>query len=398
MLQGIGNRIALQFTGLIFLLLVLNGILFLAADFGNARRISQDRLMRMSQVAMNPSEIALMKQQIPTLPPHLRERVRIITSEGKSLFSGAMFNEEIPTSMSAGYMVFSKDEDQFGLLTVPIMVQGSPKGFVQIVNPERAELHTLPLRAGVYLFLSALISCIIYAIARVFTNRSLKPAEETMMRLEQFTQDASHELRTPLAALNSSLDLALKTKKYEEGIRSAKDDVKELTVLIERLLELTRLDSISMEKQDVNLSSLVSDTVNRHVLLAKEKQITLASTLDDNIIVQGDPALIRQILANLLSNALKFTDAGGTVTVTLNSSSLTVHDTGIGIPAKEVAHIFDRFYQVDQSRTNDGYGLGLALVKRITDLHGWVIHIQSKPKKGTSVIIRFTAMGRAKSS
>jgi signal transduction histidine kinase len=398
MLQGIGNRIALQFTGLIFLLLLLNGALFLAADFGNARRISQDRLIRLSKLAMHPSEIALVEKRMPSLPPELRERVRIITEDGDYIFSGAMFNEQIPVQKSPGYAVFSSDDDQFGLLTVPVTVQGSAKGFVQIVNPERAELHTLPLRAFVYLVLSALVSCIIYAIALAFTRRSLKPAEETMQRLEQFTQDASHELRTPLAALSSSLDLALKTGEYKEGILSAKDDVKELAGLLERLLELTRLDSVTARMAETDLSALVRDVAEKQRPVADEKGIALKLDIDSSVVVSCDPSLVRQIVLNLVSNALKFTDAGGSVTVTLDAEALTIKDTGVGIPAKDLAHIFDRFYQVDQSRTNDGYGLGLAVVKRIVDLHGWTIDVHSKTKKGTTITVRFSAAGKAKQS
>lgn len=392
MFARISNTIALQFTGLIFLLLLLNGLLFLAADFGNARRVSEDRLKRMSQTVAEPAETYLTTPDArPIFPPPVRERIRIVDAKGNTLYTGAFFGEEIPFFANPGYRVFTTDrDDQIALLTIPVVHNGSVRGFVQIANSERAELKILPARSALYVLLSLCISGLVYVVALFFARKSLEPAERVMQRLEQFTQDASHELRTPLAALNSSLDLALKTGKLEEGIRSAKDDVKDIAHLVERLLELTQLDSLSLRLEKTDLSQLVSDAAHKFDPLAASKQIIIQQNVDAGVLVKSDPALVRQIVNNLLSNAVKFSEENSTITVKLSKQELEIIDEGVGIKPEDMDRVFDRFFQSDPSRSNDGFGLGLALVKRIVDLHGWMIEMKSMPKKGTAVAIRFS--------
>ncbi len=126
-------------------------------------------------------------------------------------------------------------------------------------------------------------------------------------------------------------------------------------------------------------------------MLAAEKNITINAIVAANITVAGDTALLRQVIGNLLSNAIKFNTDKGRIDVTLGKDALKITDTGIGIAHAEQAHIFDRFYQADTSRANDGFGLGLALVKRIVDLHGWTITLASKENKGTTFTVHITA-------
>ncbi len=397
MFARISNTIALQFTGFIFLLLLLNGILFLAADFGNARRMSQDRLIRMSELVMRPAQ-SILEGKAEKFPPQMRERIRIIGSGGDTIYNGVMFEDLIVPS-DPGYTLLSADNEQYAVMTIPVIRDGQSRGYIQIINPERPELREIPVRVYLYLFVSILISGLVFLVGLAFARKSLKPAEQMMQRLEQFTQDASHELRTPLATLNSSLDLALKNGEFKEGLLSAKDDVKDITQLVERLLELTRLDSLNFDAKKIDLSSMVQDAVEKHAPLAEVKNISIESKIQENIFVKGDAALIRQILHNLLSNAVKFSPTNGSIiAVRLTKQSLEVEDNGIGIKPEDLAHIFDRFFQSDPSRTNDGFGLGLALVKRIVDLHGWTIAVKSTLKKGTTVTIRFTQKEAKKAS
>jgi signal transduction histidine kinase len=200
-----------------------------------------------------------------------------------------------------------------------------------------------------------------------------------MERLEQFTQDASHELRTPLAALLSSLDLALLSGEHREGILSAKQDVKDITVLVERLLELARLDGFAISRTSVDFSSLVEDAIEKFRPLAQEKGLTIEQSLQPDVTVVADTPLIRQVVTNLLSNAIKFSHKGsGPIFVRLTAQTLSIQDHGIGIAPGALSHIFDRFFRADPSRTEQGFGLGLALVRRILDLHGWTIRIAGR--------------------
>ena len=198
-----------------------------------------------------------------------------------------------------------------------------------------------------------------------------------------------------MATLSSSLDLALKTKNYREGIESAKDDLKEVSLLVERLLELAQLDQLVLALEPTDISEVVASTAERHAPSAAEKHVAVVRDIAPNIMLQADAALLRQLVTNLFMNAVKFSKPeGGSITIRLTQEALSVTDNGIGIPAAELERIFDRFYQVETSRGNDGFGLGLALVKRIADLHGWSVDVQSAEGAGATFTVRFTAKAK----
>ncbi len=145
-----------------------------------------------------------------------------------------------------------------------------------------------------------------------------------------------------------------------------------------------------MQKERLDFSPIVTQSVERYQPLAEEKQLHISSSITSQVFVQGDGALLRQIAENLISNAVKYSPAGSNpIMVQLTSDSLVVSDHGVGISEEALPHIFDRFYQEDGSRAHGGFGLGLSLVKRIVDLHGWSIGIKSAPAKGTTVVVRF---------
>ncbi len=396
--QKISYRIALQFTAFVLGLLLLNGTLFLAADFSNARHEEHMRLRATAQFVLE--QMRGPPGSLPrVLPPVIRDRVRIVDPLGGTIYAGAFF-EEIPFAFNPRKDMegIAINDQEFIVLTTPILLNGTRAGFIQIADLERIGTAMLPLRALIYLLLSLTISALTFLVGLLFARTSLKPAEEMVERLEQFTQDASHELRTPIAALSSSLDLALKTRNYQEGIVSAKEDLKEVASLVERLLDLARLDRLVLKKDPVDFSTLITTVVERHRALAKDKGVSLTESVAPAITVRGDAQLLKQIIGNLLSNAIKFTPVGGEIAVTLTVDALIVRDTGIGIPPGALPKIFERFYQAEDSRSKGGYGLGLSLVKRIADLHAWSIEVQSKPKNGTTFAVYFRKKSKRKTS
>lgn len=386
MFRRISYRLALQFTAFVLGLLLVNGALFFVADFSNARRVAHDRLERSSRAIVE--RMLTSGPNSPLMPPHLRERVRIVDIEGKPVFTGGLFSDE-PFTPMAGFNEMKIQNEEYIVHTVPILRDGETIAYAQVADIERIPLGDLPFRALMYILVSLGISILTFGVGLFFARRNLRPAEQMLARLEQFTQDASHELRTPLAALSSSLDLALKTKDYRSGIESARDDVKHVSIVVERLLDLARLDTFVLTTERTDLSALASSVVEKHTHLAKEHGITLRAKIAKNIFIDADAALLRQAISNLITNAIKFTKRRGTVHVTLTETSISVQDTGIGIAPDALPHIFERFYQADPSRSNGGCGLGLALVKRIADLHGWTIGVQSKLSKGSTFTIRF---------
>ena len=388
MFKRISYRIALQFTAFVFLLLLVNGTVFLVADYGNARRQTQFRLERLTRMPLDSFPLPPGGGPPRGIPMMMRERARIADAEGNILYDGGFF-EGIPFMPEEGLAHVTVQGEQYAVMTRAVREDGEVEGYVQFAEIERQQQSELPLRVILFLVVSAAISGLTFGVGLFFARRSLRPAEETMRRLEQFTQDASHELRTPLAALSSSLDLALKTGKHHEGILSAKEDLKEVAVLVERLLELAQLDKFVLQRVPVDLSSVVEDAVAKYRSMAGERSIEIESHVVAGTTVEGDGLLIRQVLGNLLPNAIKFNRPGGQVRVDLTGESLTVADTGIGIGQAALLRIFDRFYQVEASRAKEGFGLGLALAKRIVELHGWTISVRSQVGEGTAFTIVF---------
>ncbi len=385
--RTVSNRIAAQFMAFVFAMLVVTGAFFFAADAFSREHFGRQRLERQVSALLERADLW---QGLPPLPPFQRDRVRIVGADGQSLFSGA-FYEGIPFQFQSGdtlFMTVAGGDGRYQMLTVPVERGGVLKGYVQVAD--REPYDDLPTRIFLFLLVSGAISGLTFGVGLFFARRSLRPAEEMFLRLEQFTQDASHELRTPLTAIGTSLDLALRTPNNRDEILAAKKDLKEMAALVERLLELARLDSFVLHAERVDLTALVREAAERHRADATAKGVTLELRLADNVLLSGDAALIRQVVSNLIANAIKFNVSGGRVEVELMANGLTVRDTGRGIPAVALPRVFDRFFQVDDSRSSrQGLGLGLALVKRIVELHGWSVHVESDEGKGTAFIISF---------
>ncbi len=391
MFKRISHRIALQFTAFVFGLLILTGTIFLAADLVNAHRMERFRLERMAEMIALRLQPGMMHAfLLPRgMPQYLREQVRILDAEGNAVFTGSFFSS-MPFTEGIALSAVTVDGQEYAVLTDPFQQDGRRAGFVQIAEHRQSPRGDLSRRAYLYFLVSVAVSLLTYGVGLFFARRSLKPAEQMVERLEQFTQDASHELRSPLAALRSSLDLALKNRKYREGIVSAREDVKEVSALAERLLELARLDRFVFQSSSVDLSALAESSAKKFRPLAAEKGIDLQHAIDPGVTVKGDASLLRQVLGNLLSNAIKFNKSKGKITLRLTKRVLTVEDTGFGIAKKALPHIFDRFYQADASRAKEGYGLGLALVRRIVELHGWSVDVKSVVGVGTVFTVKLS--------
>lgn len=396
MFKKISLTIALQFTAFVFLLLLANGLIFLGIDFQNSQRQTTQRLLRTADFVLS-QYVPGKGIPIATITPLIRDRVRIADESGQILFEGGIF-ESVPFSGQEGLSSIRLQNDEYAVLTTPILYEQRVAGFIQVADVERQQFSDLPGRVYSYLFVSVIVSLLTFGVGRFFAWRSLKPAAQMVTQLEQFTQDASHELRTPLAALNSSLDLALRTESYKEGIISAKEDLQQILMLVERLLEIARLERMVVHLEHIDAAAAVRESVERHAPLAAEKGIVMKVETDAPSYIDADPALFLQVLNNLLSNAIKYNREGGSIAVELRKGRLTVEDTGVGIAKEDMPHIFDRFYQADDSRSQGGFGLGLSLVRRIADVHGWQLGVKSTPGKGTRFTVVLSSSGRPQAS
>lgn len=233
------------------------------------------------------------------------------------------------------------------------------------------------------------------ALADTFNTMSEK-LENMDRKRSEFVSNASHELKTPLSSMKILIESLLyqdgvDEKIYKEFLSDINNEIDRLTDVISGLLTLAKTDSETqaLKIETILLSELVNKTVNSLKPIAHEKDITLAYTVNNDLEINCDAVKVMQAVMNLIDNAIKYTDNGGHVWVTLQKSgtnaAITIKDDGSGIPERDVPHLFDRFYRVDKARARGtgGSGLGLYIARTIALLHGGSIEVQSEEGVGT---------------
>ena len=218
--------------------------------------------------------------------------------------------------------------------------------------------------------------------------------DRAFQRQRQFTADASHELRTPLTMLSSQIDVALQRTRtpaeYKELLRSLRDDAARMSRLVNELLTLARADAGQqlLTREKLDLDELVGSVVAAMQPLATQQGVQLTESTTPAPVL-GDQTRLTQLLMNLVDNALRYTPAGGSVTVTVRANSdsteLRVADTGSGIAPEHLPHLFERFYRGDlaRARSEGGAGLGLAIAQWIVEAHGGRIGVESEVGRGS---------------
>jgi heavy metal sensor kinase len=234
----------------------------------------------------------------------------------------------------------------------------------------------------------------------VSLNHMIGRLEDAVQSSKQFAADASHELRTPLTVLRGELESLAQDRQLKpetrETLGSMLEEVDRLAEVIEGLLALSRLDSGEANSEWVrfDLAELATLTADQMSLLAEDKNITVVCESSPGITVEGDRARMKQVVVNLLDNAIKYTPKGGRVRMKIaredGCAILDVIDDGIGIPREALPHIFKRFFRVDGSRSREkgGAGLGLSIVKSICAAHEAQVEVTSVPGKGSRFRIR----------
>ncbi len=235
-------------------------------------------------------------------------------------------------------------------------------------------------------------------IARLGTTfDGMADSIERDRKLERrLTTDVAHELRTPLMAIQSTVEAMVDGvfEPNEERLETVNSEVQRLSRLVDALLKLARLENRSqpMDEQLVDLGELISGLISTHEAFVADAGLTLTFNADKDTFVYGDPDMLRQATANLISNAVRYTPSGGiTVTVAKGDlmASISVADTGIGLSKEEAKMVFSRFWRADAGRTREsgGLGVGLAVVKEIVDQHGGWVRVEGKPGVGSTFTI-----------
>ena len=231
-------------------------------------------------------------------------------------------------------------------------------------------------------------------------NTFLDQIADHLRKNREFVANAAHDLRSPLAAIQSSVEVTLEKKRtveeHEELLYQIEDEVRHLGQVVNQLLQLAETEATSTDivLEPVRLVDIITKSIEMFEPVAEEVGVQLHFEPANDIAVMGQPRQLRQVLTNLVDNAIKFTGKGGVVTVGVDADSknglgiLTVTDTGIGIPDDAIDRVFDRFYQVEKARqrfgTNRGNGLGLSICKSIVQSFGGTITVASQLGVGTT--------------
>jgi two-component system heavy metal sensor histidine kinase CusS len=413
--------------------------------FAEDNGVLADKVSAIRSEIRNEEDTRALQEQLNTSQPgeHAVYSVRVLDDLGRVVAESPDMSEILPIS------IFSRATEEatknyhaggrlFSLVAVNESVRGRPY-HIQIAQ-DRSGDEEFTWKFGALLTgLLALAIAVAAVIATTVTRRGLRPLSEMTQRLErigptqlserlgpeewprelqpmakafdgmlnrledsftrlsQFSADLAHELRTPVANILGEAEVSLTRERsvteYRETLESSVAECTRLSSLIDNLLFLARAESTDRQIQPNHFDArtAVEKIVGYYETAAEERQIKLAAAGVAEI--EADPLLFGRALSNLVENALRFTPDGGEIVITVaphpTYTDVSVRDSGAGIAPEHLPRVFDRFYRVDSARSSGGTGLGLALVKSITDLHGGSAMIVSEEGHGTTVTLRF---------
>jgi signal transduction histidine kinase len=248
-------------------------------------------------------------------------------------------------------------------------------------------------------------------------NQMLDRIQTLVTGIREMSDNIAHDLKSPITRIRGISEVSLTTgaseKEYENMAASTVEECDRLLDMINTMLECDRLlDMINtmlviskteagvnkLDAKDLDIGAVVRDACELFQSPAEDKDLRLVCDVPGNFSISGDNRLIQRMIANLIDNAIKYTPAGGSIEVTVNTLNndavaIRVKDTGIGISEKDMPRVFERFYRCDPSRSETGIGLGLSFARAIARAHGGDITVSSEPNKGSTFTITLSQTG-----
>ena len=235
-------------------------------------------------------------------------------------------------------------------------------------------------------------------------NQMLDRIQTLVTGIREMSDNIAHDLKSPITRIRGISEVSLTTgaseKEYENMAASTVEECDRLLDMVNTMLVISKTEAgvNKLDAKDLDISALVRDACELFRSPAEDKDLRLVCDVSDNFSISGDNRLIQRMIANLLDNAIKYTPAGGSIEVTVNTLNndavaIRVKDTGIGISEKDMLRVFERFYRCDPSRSEAGIGLGLSFARAIARAHGGDITVSSEPNKGSTFTITLSQTG-----
>ena len=228
-------------------------------------------------------------------------------------------------------------------------------------------------------------------------NALLETIESLVNRMRSALDNIAHELRTPMTRLRGSAEMALRSnpdpQAYRQALTDCLEEAEQALTMLNALMDVAEAEAgaMKLEPEEVELSALIGSAVGLYEHVAEEKSIALHTAIPERLVLRADPRRLRQALANLLDNAVKYTPDGGRIEISAHAEPqgirISVKDTGISIPAEELPKIWDRLYRGEAGRSQRGLGLGLSLVRAVVQAHKGSVEVRSEPGQGSQFVI-----------
>lgn len=427
-------KLTLKYSGmlmlmLLFFTLIVFGVIFLLVAQEQQRQVQAQVDAEVEQYQAILAQLPNVGQDASSIPASTTEAhgarffTYIVTANGRLVtgdermpeIRASLLNQLIGWVPSSGETRLAtvrqprlREEKKLLLSGRAVYNRGQIVGMLYTGNDVSFYWEVLLWLGRVLIGLVVMFSLLSLVVGQRMAARAMIPIKRSFQRQQQFVADASHELRTPLTVLKSSFDVI----DLEDGdnlsemskrvLADMKDEVHSMSRLVADLLTLARSDSgaVELNVQEFDLVTVAEQLVRLRQVLAQEKGLRLELQAPESLPMTGDAERIKQLLAILVDNALKFTPSGGEINVTLDAERthsgarraevIQVQDTGIGIPQEEQARIFERFYRVEEARTREagGTGLGLAIAKWIAEAHQGTLQVQSQLGQGSTFTVR----------
>ena len=416
MLDRIRYRLSLAYVGVLALILILFGTIVVVI-FSQQATAQQDELLRQKAEAETNSAVngtetyaivgatAESDIAVVAVPPDASVEANVLEAASSGSSLGLPFGELAQQAGQEETMTAATVDGPDGpvrVVSVPLFESGEVTAVIQAAQ-SRQVVWEIVNRLVLILVSVGLLALLLAGVGGLFiSRRAMRPVRGAFHRQRTFVADASHELKTPLTLIKLKAEMVVReptSPRNRKVIQDQLSEIDRMNSLVSDLLILARLDAdnLGVSHETFDLAKIIAETADRFILRAAKEEVLLDIEVPGELPAHGDPKRTGQILVALLDNAMRFTPAGGRITVAGRSADgrveASVTDTGPGISSEHLPHVFERFYRTDTARrrSSGGTGLGLAIARDLAAIQGGELVVSNAKNGGACFTLSLPA-------